>query len=682
MSYVEMLLDRIDFEHPALSAAKEKKEQGDSAGALTEIIRHFRTRTSPAYLFEKEDIEKFTDPLVWEEAQKTLDHDIFGHKFDGPIDWMFNPTEHTSHDNEWSWSLFRTIFWQPLARAYAQGGDEKYAREFVDQLKSFAQAWPVAPFLADDTFETKFKFPGHAWRTIESGIRIYTTWLPCYVAFRSSPSWDEEGWAVFLSLIFDHAEYLMGHYSNHNRSSNWLSMEATALFQCGLMFPELKNSSTWFQAGFQRITHEVDYCFDHDGIHMERTPIYHMVAVISFFQSLRLCSLNNIPVPPYGMTIIERATEYLMYLIKPDFSTPMIGDADRTDLTTSRSDASLFEGMNLSFDPYDLNELRAHFRTMAELTGRQDFLYFATQRSQGTAPSIRNKAFLNAGIYVMRTGWEKDDSYYLLHGVELERGERSTHSHNDQGHFELHIKGEDILIDSGRYIYNSSSWKDWRHYFLSAKAHNTLYVDDHEMGTVPGISRVRGVRTVCHRFEENPDFSIIDVSHNGYAFRDRPIFHRRKAIRLSGDIYVVDDMVSGLSNGTHDMRFYYNFAPGKLHETAPGTFTYETDKGSIFTVSTLSSSAIRSEILYGSLEPLGGWVSYSYSKREPIPQLVLHVGDILPLRFVTVIAPQGTDCHARFGKDREHVEIAIGGKKMRAVCLQGDTVEITKEGKK
>jgi hypothetical protein len=37
----------------------------------------------------------------------------------------------------------------------------------------------------------------------------------------------------------------------------------------------------------------------------------------------------------------------------------MIGDADRNDLLARRSDTAIYEGMNLSFDPLDLNEMRA-----------------------------------------------------------------------------------------------------------------------------------------------------------------------------------------------------------------------------------------------------------------------------------------------------------------------------------
>jgi hypothetical protein len=85
---------------------------------------------------------------------------------------------------------------------------------------------------------------------------------------------------------------------------------------------------------------------------------------------------------------VERSAEFLMRLVKPDFSTPMIGDADRTSLLTRTADTSLYEGMNLSFFPDDLNELRAYFAWMAKLTGRVDFLYLATAGRQGRAPEL------------------------------------------------------------------------------------------------------------------------------------------------------------------------------------------------------------------------------------------------------------------------------------------------------
>ncbi|AEV29592.1 Heparinase II/III-like protein [Sphaerochaeta pleomorpha str. Grapes] len=658
MSEIEDFLDRIDLKRDEFIEAKALLEQGNQKEAASAILNHFRTRKEPLYLFSKDEAGSCLDPLVLKEAEDTLNKYIYGHQFGNMIDWHFNPTENTSRDNEWSWSLYRTIYWQPLVRAYAQTKDEKYVREFVAQMRSFALAWPVEPFMEDSTFETKFKFPGHAWRTIETGMRIYTNWLACFEVFRSSSAFDDESLMIFLDLIHDHAEFLMTHYSNHNRSSNWLSMECSALFQCGIFFPEFSKATSWFKTGYQRVMHEVLYCFDNDGVHMERTPIYHMVASIAFLQAYRMCVLNTIEVAPYMLSILERTAEYVMTLVKPDLSTPMFGDADRDDLTTSRSDTSLYEGMNLSFDPEDLNELRSYFKIMHTLTGRKDFLYVATCRKEGEAPAILAKRF-DAGIYLMRSGYGADDSYALLHGVWLERGERSTHSHNDQGHLELMVKGEDILIDCGRYIYNSSCWKDWRAYFTGVASHNTIAVDNHIMGTVSGVERVRGVRTLVNKFEKKDDFWIMDISHNGYAFMEDSLFHRRRFVRLPNDIYILEDELTGPGKENHDIRLYFNFAPGTLQQESRTGYRYTTQKGTEhgFSVFCSDPDSLNRQ-LEGSEDPKGGWVSYGYPNRQPTPQLCICSHKTAPLRFVTIIAPYAVQGEVELSSVQAHVRIA------------------------
>lgn len=666
------LLNRINFNVQGLKAAGALYEKKDYDACMDAVAAHFRGRTSPEYLFSAEQMELLEDREILREAGRVMEHDIYGYRFPGDIDWFFNPTEDTSRDNEWSWSLFRHIYWQPLARAYALTKDESYTAEFLHQMQSFAEHWPVKPFMEDDNFETKFKFPGHPWRTIETAMRIYTSWLPCMEAFRSSAEWGKKEWVTFLTLICDHGDYLMSHYSNHNRSSNWLTMESSALLQCGIMFPEIR--SEWLIKGYQRVMHELKYSFDNDGIHMERTPVYHMVAAIAYLQAWQLCMKNRIPTAPYGLPTLEKGAEFIMKLVKPDFSTPMIGDADREDLLARYSDTSLYEGMNLTFDPADLNEMRAYFRTMYEITGREDFLYFATGRKRGKAPERRNFAFSDAGIYVMRTGWEEEDSYFHVHGVQLERGERSTHSHNDTGHLELHIKGEDILTDSGRYIYNSSCLKDWRHYFLSARAHNTLYVDDHEMGTVPGISRVRGVRTFCHRFEETPQYQIIDISHNGYVYTDDPVYHRRRVMRLKEDIYLIDDQVTGLGRRKHDIRLYFNFAFGALKEQEKGVFSYESRKGRKYCLTSLASSHTENHILCGSEKPIGGWISYGYGWRKPIPQLSIRTAGPVPLRYLTVLAPDGVKVSGKV--DMEQAVLTLTGSTMAEIVFAGEEISM------
>ena len=168
-----------------------------------------------------------------------------------------------------------------------------------------------------------------------------------------------------------------------------------------------------------------------------------------------------------------------------------------------------------------------------------------------------------------------------------------------------------------------------------------IYVDDHEMGTVPGVSRVRGVRTFCHQFEENEQYQIIDISHNGYVYREDPIYHRRKVIHMAEDIYVIDDQVTGMGLREHDIRLYFNFAFGELEQKEHGLFQYISQRGCHYEVINMGSKELEYEILKGSEEPIGGWVSYGYGWRKPIPQLAVKSTGPVPIHFLTVLKPEG-----------------------------------------
>lgn len=168
---VQQIMDQIDLDCPGLEQAKALAEKGQADAAFDAVIAHFRTRTSPKYLFTIDDLRQLKDDRILQDAQEVLDRTIYSYHFDGEIDWHYNPTDDpafsTAHDNEWSWSLYRFIFWQPLARAYALTGDDKYPREAASELKGFMAAWPLEDLLRDEAaYIEAHKYPSYPWRHI------------------------------------------------------------------------------------------------------------------------------------------------------------------------------------------------------------------------------------------------------------------------------------------------------------------------------------------------------------------------------------------------------------------------------------------------------------------------------------------------------------------------------------
>ena len=72
----------------------------------------------------------------------------------------------------------------------------------------------------------------------------------------------------------------------------------------------------------------------------------------------------------------------------------------------------------------------------------------------------------------MRTGWGEEDSYMHIHGVQLERGEKSTHSHNDTGHLELQIAGEEEVR---HYIEQNAAQASYNADYENTKDNITAY---------------------------------------------------------------------------------------------------------------------------------------------------------------------------------------------------------------
>ncbi|MGN1018932.1 MAG: heparinase II/III family protein, partial [Aristaeellaceae bacterium] len=88
-----MLLERINLDYPGLEQARALAQSGQADAAADAVIRHFRTRTSPRYLFTIDDMRRLRDDQILRDAQDVLDHTLYGHHFGGEIDWHFNPTD-------------------------------------------------------------------------------------------------------------------------------------------------------------------------------------------------------------------------------------------------------------------------------------------------------------------------------------------------------------------------------------------------------------------------------------------------------------------------------------------------------------------------------------------------------------------------------------------------------------
>ena len=105
-------------------------------------------------------------------------------------------------------------------------------------------------------------------------------------------------------------------------------------------------------------------------------------------------------------------------------------------------------------------------------------------------------------------------------------GSTAAHGHADALSLWLSIDGEYFLIDAGTYAYHSHP--EWRTFFRSTAAHNTVCVDGRSQSEMAGRF-LWSSKANAHllRFEDSFGQVTIEGEHDGYMRLPDPVNHRR-----------------------------------------------------------------------------------------------------------------------------------------------------------
>lgn len=190
------------------------------------------------------------------------------------------------------------------------------------------------------------------------------------------------------------------------------------------------------------------------------------------------------------------------------------------------------------------------------------------------------------------------------------------HKHGDDLSFILQEKGIDILIDSGKYGYQSDKY---RKYFLSTRAHNTIEVD--------------GKNTA--RTEENSYGSAITEQPkfiNGFWLIKGKVNHevnqyiheRTIAYKPNEELYVVDKIINNKKDNNRNIAQWWHFDTSAKLITVDNKVLINIDDDMNIEVTSISSEGYPTFDFYKGYESgnsLSGWVSKSYLKYEPTSTL-------------------------------------------------------------
>ncbi|MBM3254442.1 MAG: hypothetical protein FJZ16_09335, partial [Candidatus Omnitrophica bacterium] len=228
------------------------------------------------------------------------------------------------------WELSRCQHFITLGKAYWYTGDEKYAKEFVSEIKEWMDSNPP--------------MYGVNWVcTMDVAIRVIN-WIWGYYFFKDSPVLTRDFMMNFLKFVLVHGRHIMNNLEKSEKSGNHYLSNLSGLICIGVAFPEFKESKKWRDFGFNELIKEMNKQVYIDGISYEGSIYYHQLVTELFLFSTLLC-LNNsslfisnhncqisnyefFPFPKWYIQRLEKMIEFIMYYSKPDKSAPRIGDND------------------------------------------------------------------------------------------------------------------------------------------------------------------------------------------------------------------------------------------------------------------------------------------------------------------------------------------------------------------
>ncbi len=526
------IFDVINLNYPGLEKAKALFEADKQYDAAKAILEYYRLRTNVvnpnvsliSVTASEEDMLKADYALdnyrffvknYYEDAAAKKPYSINNA---GTMNWLFKPA---GADDEYQKQLHRHQWFVPQAKAYRTSKDEKYIQSWINVYTDWLAKNPMPQSGTNTT----------TWWQLQVAERVMVQ-TQLFEYYKNSVNFTPEWFSEFLVHFAEHSEFLVKYpYAD----GNILISQGSSLAFAGVLFPEFKNSSTWMSTGFQILDTEIKKQFLDDGMHFELDLSYHIAAIADFYEILKLAEANPKIVGSVAANFnqyLQKAAQLTMNFTYPNY------------FLSSASNSQFVPGFNdtrqSSWSRSVLNKNFVRYNEM--FPDDKELQYMSSYGKAGAVPSIAPKAFTKAGYYVLRNGWDRSSTMFVLSNNYSE-STFPVWSHNqaDNGTFELYHKGRNFFPDAGVYAYSGTDNTD-RNWYRQTRVHNTMTLDSKNITSGKGKSLA--VAT-------NGPTEIVVTENQGYS----DLKHRRYVFFVNKTFFVIVDEGIGTAAGTVNLNF-------------------------------------------------------------------------------------------------------------------------------
>jgi hypothetical protein len=527
-----------------------------------------------------------------------------------------------SESKLWIYNLHYFDYAVSLGWDYAQGGDKHPYRVFRRLVREWISNCPIATPLAWDPYPLSLR--------IKNWIKAYTFFEPVLIEDVSFATELRRSLYAQASFLEDNLEFhLLG---------NHLIENGRALLFAGLFFAD-RVAERWQRKGERILWRELHEQFLDDGGHCERSPMYHQMMVELYQEVISVLDVQGYTVPEDVIERVEAMQEWSCAVLHPDGEIPLLNDAV------------------LGVAPVPVEP----------------------PKGAPTAPAGL-KALSDSGYFVFRDDSARD--FVIFDCGPLGPDHQPGHGHCDMLSYELSLSGQRLIVDSG--VGNYYGELDWRTYYRSTRAHNTVVVDGSEQSEIWDRFRVaRRARALGVRWaDRGPELAYTIGAHSGYCrLKGNPVHHRWMCW-VDRSFWLVCDQVIG--EGWHQVDSLVHFHPQAHVVSVPKIAELgqvgEVRRGGVNLK--VVPWGVQSVYAYcGETDPIQGWYAPEFGTRVKNHVWSFSWVGKLPVWLGYVLWPEPTDVTVQVSTFSERsccIDVRSGEMLYHIVCSPAD-VNVEKE---
>jgi hypothetical protein len=552
--------------------------------------------------------------------------DIFGKIFnysDSEIDWHRDIHSDVAFSRHFSkkisirknpelsaknvWEINRLQFLPQISLNYKLTKDPDYIRLFLEIMNSWIDNNPY--------------LRGINWYSnIEVNIRLIN-WFFCWELMDVSdlvernPRVKHFVVTKWIPSIYQHCEFSSQNPSRYSSANNHLIAEYAGLF-IAASYWKFDESDRWKKYAKQGLEKEI--VLQHsNGINREEAAEYIQFITDFFLIAFVVAERTANPFSETYRRSLKQVFEYILRFLDINGNYPAYGDGDdgKVISLSYKGEPNNFISLLTSASIIFRDQKFKHRLSVYDLKNQ---ILFGAKGERVFNSLTREDRVLNSAFYpheghhIFRKQEGGKEIYMHFDSAPLGYLSIAAHGHADALSFILNINGYGIIVDPGTYSYHVS--KEWRDYFVSTMAHNTICIDGTSQAYHAGDTMwLDHYSCVLHSYGSDLPVEYVRAEHNGYKSAN----HIREVLfdKSSSSFTIIDEIVIAADAVCECMILFHLHPDIKVSRLSHNEFMLLHPDGIRVGISLGSFTGCK--VIKGGQTPILGWYSASFGEKVP-----------------------------------------------------------------